>query len=88
MAYEVQPGTANCWKNEFKDAENKPDFKTNQPIVIDGKEYDVALWERKDKNGEKYFGIKVATKFVKAEEPKVEETPIEIGDDVPFNEDR
>lgn len=79
MAFESDALTGNCWKNDYKDNEKKPDYKSSKPVVIHGKEYDVALWERKDKNGKVYFGFKLSDHYVK---PEAKQEP--VNDEVPF----
>lgn len=58
MAYELREGSGNAFKNKNKTEDRHPDYKTT--VLVGGKPTDVALWERLDKNGNLYFGVKVS----------------------------
>ena len=69
------------WTNVFKVKEKKnekvPDFKSNTPVIIGEKTYDISLYERKDKFGNTYFGCRVTPEW----KPQPQEDKVESQDD-------
>lgn len=45
--------------NAYKDKDTQPNFKGK--ITIDGKEYGLSAWERKDKNGNNYYSLQATS---------------------------
>jgi hypothetical protein len=64
------------WTNVFmvkeKKNEKMPDFKSSTPVVIEGKNFDVSLYARNDKNGNTYYGCRITPEW--KPEPKQEDT--------------
>jgi uncharacterized protein (DUF736 family) len=77
-----------------KKGEKHPDFKGS--INVDGKEWDIAAWNRTSKAGKQFLSLKVSVPFVKEtfkpdqdelvlEKPKYEgRKQDDSGDDIPF----
>jgi len=57
------PDSGAVFKNNYKDNERKPDFKGEGNFS--GIVFEVAAWERKDKNGNTYFSLKFSEPFNK-----------------------
>lgn len=71
--------------NDYKQAPNHPDFKGKGNY--EGLEFEVALWERKDKNGRTFYSIKFSEPFKKqqdAPQPKPNEAITNTEDPLPF----
>ena len=84
MAYERKDGDITLFLNKTEGNDKRPAFKGS--ALIDGKEYDVALWKRTSVNGTNYMSgqIKLAQPKEK-QEPKnepAEESP--FNDEIPF----
>jgi single-stranded DNA-binding protein len=45
--------------NAYKDKDTQPNFKGK--ITIEGKEYSLSAWERKDKNGNNYYSLQATS---------------------------
>ena len=82
------PDSGAVFKNNFKDNERKPDFKGEGNFS--GIVFEVAAWERKDKNGNTYFSLKFSEPFNKEvheqsnTKPKESFTITETEDPLPF----
>ena len=48
------------YRNERKMQAKQPDF--NGKLTIDGKEWQISIWENKDKNGKAYYSISASDK--------------------------
>lgn len=57
------PDSGALFKNNFKDNERKPDFKGDG--MFNGVAFEVAAWERKDKNGNTFYSLKFSEPFKK-----------------------
>jgi len=57
------PDSGALFKNNFKDNEKKPDFKGDANWR--GDVFEVAAWERKDKNGNTYYSLKFSEPYNK-----------------------
>lgn len=60
MAYELRNNTGSIFKNGYKEKPGQPDMKGN--AMIDGKEYWVSVWVKKDKNSQDWFSFAVTEK--------------------------
>lgn len=56
MAYEQKPGGGSAFKNKYKKESKHPDYKGTYKH-IDGKDYDVAVWIKKDRNGDEFISF-------------------------------
>jgi uncharacterized protein (DUF736 family) len=90
MAYEKKHGDCVLFPNNRKKNEKEPDFRGK--IFIDGKDYDLAFWNKEGKNGaflsgrmggesQNYEKKGFATNF---QRPKPEPQK-ELDDDIPWN---
>jgi uncharacterized protein (DUF736 family) len=84
MAYEKKEGDISIFKNNFKNATNQPDYKGT--YRKNGRDYQVALWIKEDKNGKKFFTGKLSDDEVKAKVADYQPTKSEhsTSDDLPF----
>lgn len=76
-----------AFTNDYKQTEKHPDFKGKGNY--EGLEFEVALWERKDKQGRTFYSMKFSEPFrkeVNAEPTKPEQsfTVKETEDPLPF----
>ena len=55
----------NIFPAQNKQNPNAPDFKGNGKH--EGTEFDVAIWKKKDKNGNPYYSIKLSDPYQKSE---------------------
>lgn len=62
---ERQNGGA-IFHNTYKKADNHPDWKGTADF--NGVQFDIALWERKDKNGKTFFSVKTSELYQKEEQ--------------------
>lgn len=69
-----------AFKNNYKERETQPDFKGN--VIVNGTPMDVAMWVKKDKNGNDYFSFSFSEPYVKKDEPQ--SAPSTSNDDLPF----
>lgn len=75
----LENGDVKIFKNEFKtDGTKQPDY--NGGLMIDGKEYQIALWVNESKSGMKYFGGKVQ----EPQKPSDPDLVKEDSNDLPF----
>ena len=80
---EYKENTGAIFKNNYKKADNHPDYKGK--MNVDGKDKEVALWVRESKEGLKYFSVAVSEPY--KPEPMAEEfkkDKKEEEDDLPF----
>ena len=78
MVYERKDGDITLFLNKTEGNDKRPAFKGS--TLIDGKEYEVALWKRTSANGTNYLSgqIKLAQAKEKQEPKKVaEENPFD-----------
>lgn len=64
MAYELKNGQGSIFRNTNKKEDKHPDYngKIKTP---DGKEWDLSLWVKDSKNGNKFFSVAVKEPYVK-----------------------
>jgi len=82
MAYEKKDGDISIFANDKQGNDKRPDFKGS--ALIDGKEYDVALWTRQSQSGRKYISGSIKLKQDKQEPKKEVEEIKSFDDDIPF----
>lgn len=86
MAYEQKELTGALFKNDKRSNENAPNAKGT--AKIDGVEYYVAAWTKKDKNGNPWQSLSFTRKdergVERAEAPQSDPRNVEIDDDLPF----
>lgn len=82
--YELREGSANCFKNNFKeDGDKKPDFTSN--MLVNGEERRVAIWKKVTKGGDAYLGVSILPDtFKSAAKPSTGTGFDDMSDDVPF----
>lgn len=86
MAYEKKENSGSAFKNTRKAAETHADYTGD--CLIDGQEYWINTWVKKDKNGNPWF----SHSFRKKQPRQDTDTPvktqskhdIELSDDIPF----
>ena len=78
MAYEKKDGDISIFANDKQGNDKRPDFKGS--ALIDGKEYDVALWTKQAQSGKKYISGSIKLKQDKPE-PKKEPEEVKTFDD-------
>jgi uncharacterized protein (DUF736 family) len=84
MAYEKKEGEISIFKNDKKTATNQPDYKGT--LRKNGKDFQVALWIKEDKKGNKFFSGKLSEPYVKSD-AKQDMAPSNTGngfDELPF----
>jgi len=79
MEYQQVDGYTNVFINRDKKEDKHPNFKAE--LLLDGVIYGVALWKKKTKSGDDYFGLKIAKK---GDYSKPAEQPAPIDDNLPF----
>jgi len=88
MSYENKPWTGALFKNDYKNAENHPDFKGPFYVALDGQviEFEIAGWTRESKGGKKYISLKAGERREPKKggnRPAAGDTE-EMSDDIPF----
>tara|TARA_R110000850_G_scaffold98195_1_gene204130 strand:- start:563 stop:904 length:342 start_codon:yes stop_codon:yes gene_type:complete len=78
--YKGKPGFGSIFKNDYKSAENQPDYK-GKILLKDGTEQQIALWIKEGANG-KFFSASLSDVYVKQDANVTIENPKE--DDLPF----
>lgn len=89
MAYEKKEGEVSLFENDKQGNDKRPDLKGT--ALIDGKEYEIALWKRESAKGMKFLAgsIKKIDETRKPEQKKEEVKREEVkmeDDEIPFNE--
>jgi len=87
-----KPGNFVLFKNDYKEKDNQPDYKSpnkegKRGLSLDGKEIEVACWVNKSKDGVSYMSCQIQYPQPKTTEETtpVKETPVEAVDpDLPF----
>lgn len=87
--FEVREGATNIFRNKDKKADNHPDFRAQ--VLVDGQLKDIALWERKDRNGGLYYGCKISEGRQRENKPAQRQEAIssrplsrDLDDEIPF----
>jgi uncharacterized protein (DUF736 family) len=92
---ETRNNTGAIFKNDYKKAENHPDYKGK--VLVNNKEMEVALWLKTSAKGVKFMSASFSEPFVKSEpqiqnnEPQINSTlkpvnyvNLDANDDLPF----
>lgn len=86
MAYEKRENSGSAFKNRKKAQESHADYTGE--CLIDGQEYWINTWVKKDKNGNPWFSHSFRKKQPRAEGQAPTKTQskhdIELSDDIPF----
>lgn len=82
MAYERKDGDITLFLNKAEGNDKRPAFKGS--ALIDGKEYEVALWKRTSANGTNYLSGQIKLAQAKGEQPTKEQPK---KDDSPFDDE-
>lgn len=84
MAFEQKDNSGSLFKNDKKESESHPNAKGT--AKIDGVEYWVAAWTKRDKNGNPWQSLSFQRKDAKNESPRqsAERKVQEMDEDVPF----
>lgn len=61
--FKQKPGCGSIFKNDYKTAENQPDYK-GKILLQDGTEQQIALWIKEGQNG-KFFSAALSDVYVK-----------------------
>jgi len=61
--FKHKPGSGSIFKNDYKTADNQPDYK-GKVILKDGTEQQIALWIKEGANG-KFFSAALSDVYVK-----------------------
>ena len=78
--FEKREGSGALFKNDKEGVENRPDYRGD--ILIDGQEYWLSSWLKKDKNGNTFMSLQAQKKDAK---PATKAPPIPgIPGDIPF----
>jgi len=68
---ENKEGCGVIFPNKFKDSESKPNQKGTVRYL--GKDLEIALWDKTDKNGNPYYSVKLSEPWKKKEQPRSRE---------------
>lgn len=63
MAFEQKDNSGAIFKNDKKEKDTHPDYRG--PIRVDGKDKEISLWVKKDKNGKSYFSVAIKEPYKK-----------------------
>lgn len=78
MAATYKEGQVTIWKNDYKTADNHPEYRGG--AMLDGQTYDIALWVGEAANGRKFMNGHIKLVVTKPPEPPKEDPK----DDLPF----
>lgn len=72
------------FKNQRKESENHPDYTGS--INVNGNDYWLSAWVKKDRNDKTYMSLSVKEKEAKPGRAKVETSPkrVPFDDEIPF----
>lgn len=86
MAYEKRDMSGSIFRNRDKRTETHSDFTGD--CLIDGQEFWINAWEKKDKNGNTFFSFSFKKKQPRSDAAAPQKTQskhdIELSDDIPF----
>lgn len=85
MAYEKKDGDVSLFANDKGGNDKRPDYKGT--ALIDGVEYEVALWNRVSQKGTSFLSGSIKKAGDKKEQPKKEETKPALEGTTPFIDD-
>ena len=82
MAYEAKNNSGSMFLNQKKEKDSHPD-RTGSAL-IDGVEYWISGWVKKDKNGNPWMSLAFKRKEIKPDSVR-REVEDDLNDDIPFN---
>ena len=85
MAYEIRPNSGSVFRNTRRRTDN--DAAYTGSALVDGKEYWLNCWPKKDKNGDTWMSFSFREKQPRQqEETRQEAAPVELhdNDSIPF----
>jgi hypothetical protein len=84
MAYEKRPNSGSVFKNNRRRNDNDPAYTGD--CLIDGKEFWINCWPKKDKNGDTWLSFSFNEKKPRQQEEQPYEAPARDTDDdsIPF----
>jgi hypothetical protein len=87
--YQRKDGDGSLFKNGYKQKDAHPDMRGD--LMLDGKEYEIAGWQKSTRNGEPWYSLKVQPKRARAEKmpermssKEIQRGGIPQSDDVPW----
>ena len=83
MTYIVKNGEGTLFKNQYKDADNKPDM-TGKGKDLQGNDVELSIWFRVAKGGSKYMYVKQSEPYVKPDQKQEPDFDDEQSDPIPF----
>lgn len=81
MAYELKDMSGNVFVNTNKSSEKHPSYKGAVKLL--GKQYDLAIWVRRDRNGQTYWSFELSEPYRKPENEPPRDNSLPR-DDIPF----
>lgn len=86
MSYQQKDGQGSLFRNDKQGNEKRPDWRGS--LTLDGKEYEVAGWERTSQKGTAYISLSGKPKQARQERQEAPQTqntqPEEFNDSIPF----
>ena len=84
MAYEKRPNSGSAFKNNRRRNDNDPAYTGD--CLIDGKEFWINCWPKKDKNGDTWLSFSFNEKKPRQQEEQSYQAPVRDTDDdsIPF----
>lgn len=81
--YETRDMSGSAFKN--KNRRSDKDSNYGGTVKIEGKEYWINVWVKKDKNGDPWFSYSFREKQPRGEAPRQQQSqPVELDDNIPF----
>jgi len=81
MAYELKDMSGNVFVNANKSSEKHPSYKGAVKLL--GKQYDLAIWVRRDRNDQTYWSFELSEPYRKPEDAPPRDNRPPSGD-IPF----
>lgn len=83
MSYEMRPNSGSVFKNQRRRTDN--DAAYTGSALVDGKEYWLNCWPKKDKNGDTWMSFSFREKQPRPQEETHQEAAPAVSDDeIPF----
>lgn len=84
MAYEKRPNSGSAFRNKRKRNDNDASYTGD--VLIDGKEFWINCWPKKDKNGDTWLSFSFNEKKPRQQEEQTYQAPASNSDDdiIPF----
>ena len=80
--FKQKPGFGSIFKNDYKTAENQPDYK-GKILLQDGTEQQIALWIKEGANG-KFFSAALSDVYIKPNTDTINASNKNEDTDLPF----